>query len=192
VLVPVSGNPARSPESTMSHDLVSSLSSFDASLAESLLVRDVAGTYRPAEADEVLQAAQRLLASRVRGGDALSSPAAVKDFLRVRLGALPHEVFAVVHLDAQHRVLDYVELFRGTVTQTSVYPREVVKTALARNAAALLLVHCHPSGLAEPSRADEFLTQTLKSALALVDVRVLDHLIVAGPTVLSMAERGQL
>jgi DNA repair protein RadC len=89
-------------------------------------------------------------------------------------------------------VLDYVELFRGTVTQTSVYPREVVKTALARNAAALLLVHCHPSGLAEPSRADEFLTQTLKSALALVDVRVLDHLIVAGPTVLSMAERGQL
>lgn len=176
----------------MSHDLVSSLSSFDASSAESLLVRDVAGTYRPAEADEVLQAAQRLLASRVRGGDVLSSPAAVKDFLRVRLGALPHEVFAVVHLDAQHRVLDYVELFRGTVTQTSVYPREVVRAALARNAAALLLVHCHPSGLAEPSRADEFLTQTLKSALALVDVRVLDHLIVAGPTVLSMAERGQV
>lgn len=176
----------------MSHDLVSSLSSFDASFAESLLVRDVAGTYRPAEADEVLQAAQRLLASRVRSGDVLSSPAAVKDFLRVRLGALPHEVFAIVHLDAQHRVLDYVELFRGTVTQTSVYPREVVKEALARNAAALLLVHCHPSGLAEPSRADEFLTQTLKSALALVDVRVLDHLIVAGPTVLSMAERGQV
>jgi len=176
----------------MSHDLVSSLASFESSAVVPLLVRDVAGTYRSAQPDEVLRAAQQVLVGQVRGSDVLSSPAAVKDFLRLRLGALPHEVFAVVHLDAQHRVLDYIELFRGTVTQTSVYPREVVKEALARNAAALLLCHCHPSGLAEPSRADEFLTQTLKSALALVDVRVLDHLIVAGPTILSMAERGLL
>ena len=176
----------------MSHDLFSSLDSFAAasSAASSLLVRDVAGEYRPADADEVLQAAQRVLAGRVRGTDVLTSPAVVKDFLRARLGNLPHEIFAVVHLDAQHRVLDYVEMFRGTVSQTSVYPREVVKDALSRNSSALLLVHNHPSGSTEPSRADEHLTQTLKSAVALVDVRVLDHLIVAGDSVLSMAERG--
>ena len=176
----------------MSHDLFSSLDSFVAasSAAASLLVREVAGEYRPAEADEVLQAAQRVLAGSVRGTDVLTSPAVVKDFLRVRLGNLPHEIFAVVHLDAQHRVLDYVEMFRGTVSQTLVYPREVVKDALSRNSSALLLVHNHPSGSPEPSRADEHLTQTLKSAVALVDVRVLDHLIVAGDSVLSMAERG--
>ena len=140
----------------MSHDLFSSLDSFVAvsSVASSLLVRDVAGEYRPAEADEVLQAAQRVLAGSVRGTDVLTSPAVVKDFLRVRLGNLPHEIFAVVHLDAQHRVLDYVEMFRGTVSQTLVYPREVVKDALSRNSSALLLVHSHPSGSAEPSRAD--------------------------------------
>lgn len=176
----------------MSHDLVFSLSSFHSSAAVALMVRDDAGAYRCAEPDEVLQAAQCLLAGQVRGRDVLSSPAAVKDFLRVRLGSLPHEVFAVVHLDAQHRVLDYVEMFRGTVTQTSVYPREVVKDALARNSAALILAHCHPSGVVEPSRADELLTTTLKQALALVDVRVLDHLIVAGANVLSFAERGLL
>ena len=122
----------------------------------------------------------------------LTSPAVVKDFLRARLGNLPHEIFAVVHLDAQHRVLDYVEMFRGTLTQTSVYPREVVKEALARNASALLLVHNHPSGSTTPSRADEILTQTLRTALALVDVRVLDHLIIGGGTLTSMAEQGLL
>lgn len=176
----------------MSHDLFSSLDSFVAvaSAASSLLVRDVTGAYRPADADEVLLAAQSVLAGRVRGADMLTSPAVVKDFLRARLGNLPHEVFAVVHLDAQHRVLDYVEMFRGTLSQISVYPREVIKDALARNSSALLLVHNHPSGLPEPSRADELLTQTLKSAAALVDVRVLDHLIVAGCSILSMAERG--
>lgn len=176
----------------MSHDLFSSLDSFVAAsyAASSLLVRDVGGAYRPAEADEVLHAAQRVLASRVRGAEVLTSPAVVKDFLRARMGRLPHEIFAVVHLDAQHRVLDYVEMFRGTVSQTSVYPREVIKDALSRNSSALLLVHNHPSGTPEPSRADEMLTQTLKSAAALVDVRVLDHLIVAGDSVLSMAEKG--
>lgn len=157
-----------------------------------LLVRDVTGDYRPANADEVLLAAQRVLAGRMRDCEALTSPQVVRDFLRVKLGTLEHEMFAVIHLDAQNRVIDYAEMFRGTVSQTSVYPREVVKEALARNSAALLLVHNHPSGAAEASRADELLTQTLKSALALVDVRVLDHLIVAGNTILSFAERGLL
>ncbi|MBZ0299795.1 MAG: DNA repair protein RadC [Anaerolineae bacterium] len=168
------------------------MSQLSLSLDSSLLVRDVAGDYRPANADEVLQAAQRVLAGQMRGCEALTSPHVVRDFLRVKLGALEHEMFAVIHLDAQNRVIEYVEMFRGTVSQTSVYPREVVKEALARNCAALLLVHNHPSGVAEPSRADEMLTQTLKSALALVDVRVLDHLIVAGSAILSFAERGLL
>ena len=169
----------------MAHDLLSSLES-----SSVLLVRDVAGTYRPAAVDEVLQAAQSLLWQQMQGREVLSSPQMVRDFLRVRLGGLEHEVFAVLMLDAQHALIEYVELFRGTVSQTSVYPREVVKESLARNAAAVVLVHNHPSGVAEPSRADEFLTQTLKSALNLVDVRVVDHLIVAGPSVLSFAERG--
>lgn len=168
------------------------MSQLSLSLDSFLLVRDVAGDYRPANADEVLLAARRVLAGQMRGCEALTSPQVVRDFLRVKLGTLEHEVFAVIHLDAQNRVIDYVEMFRGTVSQTSVYPREVVKEALARNSAALLLVHNHPSGVAEPSRADEMLTQTLKSALALVDVRVLDHLIVAGSAILSFAERGLL
>ena len=174
----------------MSHDLFSSFASIDSSNSSVLLVRDVAGDYRQVDADEVLQAAQEVLLARVRGGDVLASPQAVRDYLRVRLGTLAHEMFAVVHLDSQNRVIDYVEMFRGTVSQTSVYPREVVRESMMRNSAALLLVHNHPSGSTQPSKADEMLTQTLKSALALVDVRVLDHLIVAGNDILSMAERG--
>lgn len=168
------------------------MSQLSLSLDSSLLVRDVAGDYRPATADEVLHAAQRMLGAQLRDCEALTSPQVVRDFLRVKLGTLEHEMFAVVHLDAQNRVIEYVEMFRGTVSQASVYPREVVKESLARNSAALLLVHNHPSGSTEPSRADEMLTQTLKSALALVDVRVIDHLIVAGSTILSFAERGLL
>lgn len=167
----------------MSHDF----SFFDSSV---LFVQDVFGAYWPAQCDEVLQAAQRVLMERVRNRELLSSPEAVKDFLRMRLGTLEHEMFAVIHLDAQQRVIEYVEMFRGTVTQTSVYPREVVKEVLARNSAAVVLVHNHPSGAAQPSRADEALTQTLRAALTLVDVRVLDHMIVAGPQVLSMAQFG--
>lgn len=155
-----------------------------------LFVRQDTGRYRPASADEVLGAAQRLLAAQIHAGDMLNSPQAVRDFLRVRLGLLQYELFAALMLDAQNRLIEYVELFRGSLTQTSVYPREVVKEALARNAAALILVHNHPSGVAEPSRADELLTQSLKSALALVDVKVLDHLIVAGDAVLTFSERG--
>ena len=181
----------------MAHVLVSSLTSLHspASAAAPLLVRDEGGAYRRADAAEVLHAAQCLLAQQLRshpGEDVLRSPGAVKAFLRLRLGTLPHEVFAVIHLDAQHQLIDYVELFRGTVAQTSVYPREIVKDALARNSAALILVHNHPSGATGPSPSDQALTATLRNALALVDVRVIDHLIVAGPNVLSFAERGLL
>lgn len=166
----------------------SSISSAHAVAA--LLVRDVDGQYRPASSEEVLQQARRVLSHRVRRGATMSSPEAVKDYLRVQLGVLEHEVFCVIFLDAQHRIVALKEMFRGTVTQTSVYPREVVKESLAVNAAAVILAHNHPSGVAEPSRADEFLTQSLRQALALVDVRVLDHLVVAGADVTSFAERG--
>jgi DNA repair protein RadC len=184
---PVSGNPARHrPEFAMS------LSSTSSVVADALLVRDVDGQYRPALAEEVLSQARRVLSQRVRRGATMSSPQAVKDHLRLEIGVLEHEVFCVLFLDAQHRIIALKQMFRGTVTQTSVYPREVVKEALALNAAAVILAHNHPSGAAEPSRADEFLTQTLKTALALVDVRVLDHLVVAGADVRSFAELGLL
>ncbi|EHR71195.1 DNA repair protein radc [Burkholderiales bacterium JOSHI_001] len=160
--------------------------------SNALLVRDVDGQYRPASTDEVLRGARRVLATRVRRGATMSSPEAVKDYLRVTLGVLEYEVFAVLFLDAQHRILALQEMFRGTLTQTSVFPREVVKQALALNAGAVVLAHNHPSGVAEPSRADEFLTQTLRTTLQLVDVRVLDHFVVAGPDLVSFSERGLL
>jgi len=168
----------------------SSPSSVDAVASAALLVRDVDGQYRPARAEEVLQQARRVLSHRVRRGATMFSPQAVKDYLRVQVGVLEHELFCVLFLDAQHRIIALKQMFRGTVTQTSVYPREVVKESLALNAAAVILAHNHPSGAAEPSRADEFLTQTLKAALALVDVRVLDHFVVAGADCVSFAERG--
>ena len=139
----------------------------------------------------LVQQALDLLACEFREADALASPEVVRDYLRVLLGDRPHEVFAVVFLDTQHRVLDAI-MFRGTLTQTSVYPREVVIEALARNAAAVILAHNHPSGSAVPSTADEALTRTLKSAVALVDVRVLDHFVVTRSAVVSFAERGLL
>ncbi|MBE0624531.1 MAG: DNA repair protein RadC [Burkholderiales bacterium] len=138
----------------------------------------------------VMEMARRALAETLRSGDALGSPAAVRDFLRLTLAKREHEVFLAVLLDAQNRVLACEELFRGTLTQTSVYPREVVKCALEHNAAAVILAHNHPSGVAEPSHADQVLTQSLKHALDLVDIRVLDHFIVAGNSALSFAERG--
>lgn len=134
--------------------------------------------------------AARAIAEQLSLRDALTSPSAVRDFLKLRLGGLPHEVFVVILLDAQNRVLAVDEMFRGTLTQTSVYPREVVKVALRTNAAAVIFAHNHPSGVAEPSRSDEALTQALKQALSLVDVKVLDHFIVAGTSTLSFAERG--
>lgn len=122
----------------------------------------------------------------------LSAPSAVRDYLRVCFAGQEHESFLVLYLDAQNRLIRSEELFRGTLTQTSVYPREVVKGALQNNAAAVIFSHNHPSGVAEPSRADEQLTQALKTALALVDVKVLDHFIIAGADALSFAERGLL
>jgi DNA repair protein RadC len=162
----------------------------DSVASAELLVREADGHYRPARAEKVLQQARWGLSHRVRRGATMSSPQAVKDYLRVQIGVLEHEVFCVLFLDAQHRIIALKPMFRGTVTQTSVYPREVVKEALSVNAASVVLAHNHPSGAAEPSRADEFLTQALKSAPALVDVRVLDHLVVAGADCVSFAERG--
>ncbi|PPE68117.1 RadC family protein [Caldimonas caldifontis] len=150
------------------------------------------GPAKRAELVAVLELARRALAQALQARPVFESPTQVKDYLRLKLAALPHEVFAVLFLDAQHRLLAMEELFRGTLTQTSVYPREVVKRALALNAAAVMLAHNHPSGVAEPSKADEYLTRTLQSALGLVDVRVLDHFVVAREQVVSFAERGLL
>lgn len=140
----------------------------------------------------IIELARRCLAEELSARSCLSSPAAVRDYLRLHFGAHEHEAFVCLYLDAQHRVIGFEELFRGTLTQTSVYPREVVKAALRSNAAAIIFAHNHPSGVAEPSQADELLTRSLKDALALVDVKVLDHFIVAGTSVLSFAERGLL
>ena len=151
------------------------------------------GNAKYAQLQAVLEMARRALGEAMQSRDALSAPAAVRDWLRLRLSGLPHEVFGALWLDAQNRLIEYEELFRGTLTQTSVYPREVVRKAIARNAAAVILAHNHPSGLAEPSRADEMLTHSLREALALVDVKLLDHFIVAGNAPpLSFAERGLL
>lgn len=148
------------------------------------------GDAKYAQLQAVLEMSRRALAEQMRARDALASPAQVRDWLRLRLSGLPHEVFMVVFLDAQNRVLASEELFRGSLTQTSVYPREVVKRALAHNAAGVILAHNHPSGVAEPSQADRWLTDQLKAALALVEVRVLDHFVVAASGSLSFAEKG--
>ncbi|MDZ4252096.1 MAG: DNA repair protein RadC [Sulfuritalea sp.] len=149
------------------------------------------GPAKAAQLAATLELARRALAGPLKLKDALASPQAVRDWLRLSLGNLQHEVFVALWLDAQNRLIASEELFRGTLTQTSVYPREVVKRALAHNAGAVILAHNHPSGLAEPSRADEALTSSLKQALAIIDVKLLDHFIVAGgSTPLSFAERG--
>ena len=150
------------------------------------------GDAKFAQLQAVLEMSRRALREVLDRGAALSSPQAVRDYLRLKLQARPHEVFVAVFLDAQNRVLAVEELFRGTLTQTSVFPREIVKRALHFNAAAVIFAHNHPSGVAEPSRADEALTQTLKHTLALVDVKVLDHFVVGGDAAMSFAERGLL
>ena len=140
--------------------------------------------------NQVIKRALKILETDIRCADALASPSAVRDYLRLLLHDREHEVFVGVFLDSQNRVIASDELFRGTLAQTSVYPREVVKAALAHNAAAVIFAHNHPSGVAEPSRADELLTSALKQALALVDIRTLDHFVVAGSALVSFAERG--
>lgn len=148
------------------------------------------GAARCARIAAVMELARRALSEEMKARDSLASPAAVRGYLRLHLQDLGHECFYCVFLDAQNRVIAASELFRGTLTQTSVYPREVVKHALRHNAAALILAHNHPSGVAEPSLQDQALTRTLAEALALVDVKVLDHFIVAPGACLSFAERG--
>jgi len=135
----------------------------------------------------------RDLQAQMRNGPVMESPQAIRDWLRLYCAGLEHEVFLVLYLSANHALIEAVQLFRGTLTQTSVYPRELVKGALARNCAALVIAHNHPSsGSAEPSRADEHLTQSIKAALTLIDVRLIDHFIVSGDQVLSFAEQGLL
>ena len=153
---------------------------------------DGLGPARYAQLQAVLEMTRRSLGESLVQRPLFESPGAVRDYLKLNIGAKPHEVFLALFLDAQHCLLVTEELFRGTLAQTSVYPREVVKRALEVNAAAVVFAHNHPSGVAEPSRADELLTTALKNALALVDIRTLDHFIVAGHRVYSFSEHGKL
>ena len=150
------------------------------------------GPAKRAQFEAAMELARRSLRDDLHAASALTSPGAVRDYLRLAIAGLEHEVFVCLWLDAQHRVIACEEAFRGTLTQTSVYPREIVKAALRSNAAAVIFAHNHPSGAAQPSQADELLTRNLKEALALVEVKVLDHFIVAGRQALSFAERGLL
>ena len=158
--------------------------------AEALKTVKGLGPAKRAELVAVLELARRALAQQLTQKPLFNTPQAVRDYLQLQLGGLHHEVFAVLFLDSQHRLIALEEMFRGTLTQTSVYPREVVKQALTLNASSVVLAHNHPSGTAQPSRADEALTHTLKAALALVDVRVLDHFVVTASQAVSMAELG--
>jgi DNA repair protein RadC len=150
------------------------------------------GPAKRAEIAAVLEIARRALGTELAQRTVFNAPEAVKHYCRLQLGGLGHEVFAVLFLDAQHRLIRMETLFQGTLTQTAVYPREVARRALELGAAAVILAHNHPSGVAEPSKADAALTERLKSALALLEVRVLDHLVVAAGEAVSMAERGLL
>ena len=150
------------------------------------------GARRHARAQAALEIAKRMLRQELARGPVLSAPDRVRDFLRLSFGRIDHEVFTVLFLDAQQRLIACEELFRGTLTQTSVYPREVVRRALKLNCASVILSHNHPSGIAEPSRADQVLTRELQNALKLVDVQVLDHIIVAAGASVSFAELGLL
>lgn len=162
--------------------------SFDASL----LVRDARGRYRPATASQILAAARRVVDQMLQRNEVFTSPAVVKNYLCAKLAGYEHEVFAVLFLDNRHRLIEYVELFRGTIDGASVYPREVVKEFLARNAAAVIVSHNHPSGSPEPSAADRALTANLRQALALVEVRLLDHIVVGGNDTVAFSEHGLL
>ena len=156
----------------------------------SLLAQLKDGSSRPATAEEIISAAREHMSRRVRRGTQLSSPKATRDYLTLKLGTLEREVFAVIFLDKRHRLISYQEMFQGTIDGASVHPREVVKEALKQNAAVVILAHPHPSGVAEPSQADELITTRLRDALNLIDVRILDHIIVAGGDTTSMAEMG--
>jgi DNA repair protein RadC len=164
---------------------------FGASLSQLSKVHGM-GPAKFAQLQAVMELAQRAIIEQLQAGQALGSPDAVRQYLRLCMGRQPHESFTVLFLDVKNRLLACEEMFRGTLTHTSVYPREVVKAALGHNAASVMLAHNHPSGVAEPSEADLLLTRALVQALGLVDVRVLDHFVVAGPHVHSFAEHGQM
>lgn len=155
-------------------------------------VRETASGYTVVSDEAVIRTALELLSKRISRGPLLTSPRATRDYLRLRFADLQHEVFCVLYLDKRHRLIACEELFRGTIDGASVHPREVVKAALRHNCAAALCAHNHPSGSAEPSQADEFITQRLKAALELVDIRLLDHVVVSAHDSVSMAERGLL
>ena len=165
-----------------------SFSSFESAL----LVRDAHGRYLPASADDILEAARQVIDQKMQRGTLFDSPATVKTYLRTKLAGFDHEVFAALFLDSRHRLIDYLEMFRGTIDGASVHPREVVKEALRFNAAAVIFSHPHPSGNPEPSQADKAITSRLREALALIEVRTLDHVVVAGNETVSFAERGLL
>ena len=150
------------------------------------------GPAKRAQFGAAIELARRALQEKLKQGSALTSPTAVRDYLRLKLAARKEEAFICIWVDAQHKAIDFDVAFTGTLTQTSVYPREIVKSALRRNAAAVIFAHNHPSGVAEPSRADELLTRDLREALALIEVKVLDHFIIAGQQAMSFAERGLL
>lgn len=177
----------------LSRDLLNAFGSlngiFSASLSDITQIHGM-GESKYVQLQAIFEMSRRALAEEMQTTDVLSSPEKVSDYLSLKIGQLSREVFMVLFLDAQNRVITQEILFEGTLTQTSVYPREVIKRALHHNAASVILAHNHPSGVAEPSRADEMITQELKKALALVDVRVLDHFIVAGNVTLSFAARG--
>lgn len=162
---------------------------FAASKADLCAIKGM-GEAKYVQLQAVLEMARRALAEEIKQADTLSTPQAVRDYLRHTLSRLPHEVFVAVFLTSQNRVIAVEEIFRGTLTQTSVYPREIVKQALTHNAASVIFAHNHPAGTASPSQADRALTKTLAEALALMDIRVLDHLIVAPGMALSFAEQG--
>jgi DNA repair protein RadC len=176
----------------LARDLLGQFGGVGGMLAADLAGIKGLGPAKTAQFAAALELARRSLTEQMKSRSALTSPGAVRDYLRLALAAKPHEVFVCIWLDAQHRVIDCAEVFRGTLTQTSVYPREIVKAALAANAAAVIFAHNHPSGAAQPSQTDELLTRNLKEALALVEIKVLDHFIVAGSQAISFAERGLL
>lgn len=155
-------------------------------------VKGLGGQAKRAELAAVLELSRRVTGERLQAREAMTQPQVVQEYVQLHLGQKPHEVFAVMFLDAQHRLIRFSEMFRGTLAQTSVYPREVVQLALQIGASAVVLAHNHPSGEVQPSRADQLLTQALRDALALIDVRVLDHVIVGPGQALSMAQKGWL
>ena len=157
-----------------------------------LFVNDGNAVYRPASPDEVIKSANTIIGRRFRRGMSIKSPSDALDYIRSQIGALEHEVFAAAFLDNRHRLISFDILFRGTIDGTSIMPREVVKDALKHNSAALICAHNHPSGICMPSDADRRITERLKKALDIVDVRILDHLIVAGTESYSFAQSGLL